>query len=226
MYISWLTFNLVPLEQKMVPMGEGMKLGGQAFTVAVTVCIHPKGGIYQDLVGNFQGDNGFLTVWNKILTGFFFFIKDFFFELKISVWVKFAQGEDEEEAHLSLAVLMITPRDVQGQEIKQQKQVTIWKVLKQPDCFFFTYCSQCGLAPLWSLRYPQRCQEKQTQPSRRRKGQEDKPGRGPRIYQQLTKGCLLTPWWKQLCEEGITPGNSSLLSGSLSLFHTAAHVVI
>lgn len=43
-------------------MGEGMKLGGQAFTVAVTVCIHPKGGIYQDLVGNFQGDNGFLTV--------------------------------------------------------------------------------------------------------------------------------------------------------------------
>lgn len=169
MYISWLTFNLVPLEQKMVRMREGMKLGGQAFAVAVTVCIHPKGGIYQDLVGNFQGDNGFLTVWNKILT---FFFKDFFFELKISVWVKFAQGEDEEEACLSLAVLMITPRDVQGQEIKQQKQVTICKVLKQPDCFFFTYCSQCGLAPLWSLRYPQCCQEKQTSPPEEEKGRK------------------------------------------------------
>lgn len=157
MCIIWLTFNLVPLEQKMGRMEEGMRLGGQAFTV-VTVCIHPKGGIYQDLVGNFEGDNGFLTVWNKILT---VFLKDFFFfKLKISVWVKFAQGEDEEEARLSLAVLMITPQDVQGQEIKQQKEVTICKVLKQPDCFFFTYCSQCGLAPLWSLRYPQRCQEK------------------------------------------------------------------
>lgn len=70
MCIIWLTFNLVPLEQKMGRMEEGMRLGGQAFTV-VTVCIHPKGGIYQDLVGNFEGDNGFLTVWNKILTVFF-----------------------------------------------------------------------------------------------------------------------------------------------------------
>lgn len=42
--------------------GRRNEAGGQAFAVAVTVCIHPKGGIYQDLVRNLEGDNGFLTV--------------------------------------------------------------------------------------------------------------------------------------------------------------------
>lgn len=185
MYIIWLTFNLVPLEQKMGWMEEGMRLGGQAFAIAATVCIHPKAGIYQDLVGNFEGDNGFLTVWNKILTVFFKGL--FFLNWKYLSELNLHKGEMKRRP-VFLLLYWWSHHGMSRGKKSRQKQVTICKVLKQPDCFFFTYCSQCGLAPLWALRYPQHCQEKQTQPPRRRKGQEDKPGRGPRIYPQLTKG--------------------------------------
>lgn len=57
-----------------------------------------------------------------------------------------------------------------GAKIKQEKQVAICEVLKQqPDCFFFTYCAQCGLAPLRELGNLKYCQEKQTKPSRQNK---------------------------------------------------------
>lgn len=73
---------------------------------------------------------------------------------------------------LMIALYRIS-RDIQGQKNQAEEIVSICKVLKQqPDCFFFTYCAQYGLAPLWNYRNLKYCQEKQTQPSDRIKGEK------------------------------------------------------
>lgn len=84
--------------------------------------------------------------------------------------VTFDYGEGAGEACLLFSGLTIVLLDVQGQKTKEEKQVTNCKVLKQqPDCFFFTYCAQYGLALLWQFRNLKCCQEKQTKPSRENK---------------------------------------------------------
>lgn len=101
-----------------------------------------------------------------------------------------------------------------GAETKQEKLVTNCKVLKQqPDCFFFTYCAQYGLALLWQFRDLRCCQEKQTKPSRQNKWMKRQARRNTKNLSAVNKRIiyLLTEWWKLFCEEGVISGNAFLL---------------